>query len=90
MILIWQCGECADIKASSNLQRHRMDECKCGSSFVDLEEGYSRMGGYPIRLKIIEGGILLGMHRSMVEQDVDISWHELLEEERESYERIYQ
>jgi hypothetical protein len=30
-----------------------MDTCKCGRSFIDLEEGYCRAGGCPSTLKDI-------------------------------------
>jgi len=38
----WTCKHCGDIKTSRSDEHHKMDVCKCGKSFVDLEEHYCR------------------------------------------------
>ena len=44
-ILDWRCGYCDSIQKSDSSIRWSMDHCKCGESFVDLEEHYQRNMG---------------------------------------------
>ncbi len=44
-ILEWRCGYCDSIQKSDSSKRWSMDYCKCGESFVDLEEHYQRNMG---------------------------------------------
>jgi len=44
-LLEWRCGYCDSIQQSDSAKRWSMDYCKCGESFVDLEEHYQRNMG---------------------------------------------
>jgi hypothetical protein len=44
-LLEWRCGYCDSIQQSDSVKRWSMDYCKCGESFVDLEEHYQRNMG---------------------------------------------
>lgn len=37
-IIIWKCKSCKDVVVSYAREHHVMDECKCGDSFMDLED----------------------------------------------------
>ena len=90
MIIIWKCPECGDVRASNNLQHHQMDTCKCGITGIDLEQHTCRHIGYPKTIKTIKTGILRDMLLCIKYQKLQgITWNELFEEERESYERLY-
>jgi hypothetical protein len=41
----WECVECGDKVTSYSYKRHDMNYCKCGKSYVDLEEWYARSSG---------------------------------------------
>lgn len=90
-IMIWKCVMCGEVRASTSLQRHQMDSCRCGSSSVDIETYGCRYLGNATVIKVIETGIIKDMCQCSVEQDLlfNISWDEIVEEERESYERQY-
>ena len=45
MKVLWECNKCGDRIESDSKERHKMDTCRCGYSFMDLEEGYWRDGG---------------------------------------------
>jgi hypothetical protein len=49
-ILDWKCGCCNSVQKSDSAKRWSMDHCKCGKSFVDLEEYYQRNMGEVIVL----------------------------------------
>lgn len=90
MIIIWKCPECGDVKASNSLQHHQMDTCMCGRTGTDLEEYTCRYIGYPKTIKYVDAGILRDMLLCIKYQKLQgITWNELFEEERESYERCY-
>ena len=42
---IWKCEECGSVQTAKSYEWHTMSYCECKESFVDLEEGYVRMGG---------------------------------------------
>lgn len=42
--LLWKCLECGDTFRSVP-DRHRLDHCDCGDSWVDHEQEYSRHSG---------------------------------------------
>lgn len=92
-IVIWKCKNCLDVRASSSLQHHRMDICKCDSSGMDLETYGNRVMGFIDIIEVYETGILRDMAMSMNEQGYVLYEHftlqDVLEEERESYERQY-
>jgi hypothetical protein len=43
-ILVWKCPKCNDVVVSKSNEHHKLDSCKCGSCYVDLEEYYFRFG----------------------------------------------
>jgi len=50
--ITWECPTCNDIIISDSRETHKIDECKCGKTSMDLEEYYSRTFGTPRILKI--------------------------------------
>ncbi len=56
MKIVWYCEECNWVSISDSKLRHFLDTCKCGKTFMDLEEHYARIQGKPIRLAIFDKG----------------------------------
>ena len=54
MKVVWFCPKCNWVCVSDSSIRHCMDVCKCGRTGMDLEEGYCRFQGMPIRLAIFK------------------------------------
>jgi len=50
MKIVWYCPFCNWVSVSDSKLRHCMDYCKCQKCAIDLEEGYARFIGNPIRL----------------------------------------
>lgn len=45
----YKCSECEHI-FDGKVQRHVMEKCTCGKSFIDVEEHYTRKIGYVINI----------------------------------------
>ncbi len=43
--MIYKCKLCGDEIVPEPYERHKMQYCKCGKSYVDAEETYMRLGG---------------------------------------------
>ena len=56
MIIVWYCPKCNWVCISNSKIRHCMDVCRCRETSLDLEEGYSRVTGFPIRLAVFDKG----------------------------------
>lgn len=41
-LIKWKCLLCEHITVSNSFKRHQIDYCKCGKTFVDAEEFYTR------------------------------------------------
>ncbi len=41
----WECLECHTVNESNPNERHKLDRCICGETWVDAEEGYTRHSG---------------------------------------------
>ena len=56
MKIVWYCKLCNWVSVSDSRMKHCMDYCECGKTAMDLEEGYSRMIGHPIKLAVFDKG----------------------------------
>jgi len=78
-ILEWRCGYCDSIQKSDSTKRWSMDYCKCGESFVDLEEHYQRNMGEVIVLNTsVFGEIDQNLDKDIKKHDVESEFDKFL------------
>jgi len=78
-ILEWRCGYCDSIQKSDSSMRWSMDHCKCGESFVDLEEHYQRNMGEVIVINTsVFGEIDQDLDKDIKKHDVKSEFDEFL------------
>ena len=70
-ILDWKCGDCDSVQKSDSSKRWSMDYCKCGKSFVDLEEHYQRNMGEVIVINTSVFGEINDIHQKNVHKAVE-------------------
>jgi hypothetical protein len=78
-ILDWRCGYCDSIQKSDSSIRWSMDHCKCGESFVDLEEHYQRnMGEVIVINTAVFGEINQDLDKDIKKHDVESEFDKFL------------
>lgn len=56
MKIVWYCKDCNWVSVSDSSITHCMETCTCGKCGLDLEEHYSRIIGFPIKLAVFDKG----------------------------------
>ena len=84
-VIIWSCKFCKDIVVSHARSHHTLDECKCGDSFMDLEDYCCRQTDLKILKELDDDDYAIGLELTVC-YNHQFDEYEMLSEEDQIWE----